>query len=83
MSADRENVAASPATSRAVPRALSVPRLRLGIVPALVLLVGASTVFRTVAGWMRATPTYLPDEYMYAELARSIATNGRPLIRGV
>jgi hypothetical protein len=45
-------------------------------------LVAASFVVRTLTGWLRATPVYFPDEYIYSELGRSIAEHGRPLIRG-
>ena len=48
----------------------------------LVLLVGASVLVRTLVGWARATPTYFPDEYLYAELGRSFADSGRPLVDG-
>ena len=43
---------------------------------------GASFLFRLVIGWLRATPTFFADEYIYAELGRSLAETGRPLIRG-
>ena len=33
-------------------------------------------------GWLRATPIYFPDEYIYSEVGRSIAEHGRPLVRG-
>jgi hypothetical protein len=45
-------------------------------------IVGASFVARTLTGWLRATPVYFPDEYIYSELGRSIAEQGRPLVRG-
>jgi hypothetical protein len=44
--------------------------------------VGASFVLRLVLGWLRATPTFFPDEYIYGELSRSLVDSGRPLIRG-
>jgi hypothetical protein len=44
--------------------------------------VGASFALRLVLGWLRATPTFFPDEYIYAELSRSLVEEGRPLIRG-
>ena len=37
---------------------------------------------RLVLGWLRATPTFFADEYIYGELGRSLAESGRPLIRG-
>ena len=32
--------------------------------------------------WRRPTPGYFPDEYMYAELGRSLLESGSPLVRG-
>lgn len=46
-------------------------------------LVAASFVVRLVTGWLRATPNYFSDEYLYAELGRSLLESGRPLVRGV
>jgi hypothetical protein len=37
---------------------------------------------RLFAAVARLTPYYLPDEYIYPSLARSLAESGRPLIRG-
>jgi hypothetical protein len=62
-------------------RSLAI-RGELGAVHALGGIIAASFLFRIVAGWFRATPVYFADEYIYAELARSIAETGRPLIRG-
>lgn len=58
-------------------RALAVPATA-----ALAVLVGASSLVRFAAGLLRPTPVLNPDEYLYAELARSIAESGRPLVRG-
>jgi hypothetical protein len=55
---------------------------RLGGVHALVVVCTASFVARAVAALGKATPDYFPDEYMYAELGRSFAETGRPLVRG-
>jgi hypothetical protein len=55
---------------------------RLGAAAALTALIGVSAVVRSVASWHKATPAYLPDEYLYAELARSLTETGRPLVRG-
>jgi hypothetical protein len=55
---------------------------RLGAVPLLAALVAGSFAVRTALAWLRSTPTFFPDEYIYAELARSLADTGRPLIRG-
>ena len=56
------------------------PRLAVGL--ALAALVVASTTVRSIAWWHKATPSYFPDEYLYAELARSLAETGQPLVRG-
>ena len=53
------------------------------VLPLLAALVAASFLLRLVLGWLRATPTFFADEYIYAELGRSLAESGRPLIRGV
>jgi len=50
--------------------------------PWLVAIVGASFLVRTVVAWLRTTPVFFPDEYIYAALSRSFAESGRPLIRG-
>jgi hypothetical protein len=50
--------------------------------PWLAALVGLSFVLRTLQGWYREAPVYFGDEYLYSELARSIAETGRPLVRG-
>jgi hypothetical protein len=50
--------------------------------PWLVAIVGASFLVRTGLGWLRATPVFFPDEYIYTALGRSLAESGRPLIRG-
>lgn len=55
---------------------------RVGARSALVLIITASAVVRIICGWLRGTPTFFPDEYIYAELGRSIAETGEPLIRG-
>ena len=63
------------------PRALA----RVAAVPAWVWLAGiiaASFGGRLFAAVARLTPYYLPDEYIYPSLARSLAEHGRPLIRG-
>jgi hypothetical protein len=50
--------------------------------PLLGGLVALNVVVRTIVGWLRETPIYLGDEYLYAALGRSIAESGRPLVRG-
>jgi hypothetical protein len=63
-------------------RPTSVQRAGLAAWPVLAALVGLSVVVRTAIGWLRQTPIYLGDEYLYAALGRSIAETGRPLVRG-
>lgn len=46
------------------------------------LIVSVSAAVHTVLAWARATPNYFPDEYIYSELARSLAETGRPVVRG-
>lgn len=66
----------------APPRAVSVAR-RLATAPMTVAaLVALSSVIHAVLAWRRATPGYFPDEYMYAELGRSLVESGSPLVRG-
>ena len=55
---------------------------RVGPLHWLGAIVAASAIARTVTGWLRASPVYFPDEYIYSELGRSIADHGRPLVRG-
>ncbi len=50
--------------------------------PVLASLVAVSVFVRVLVGWLRPTPIYLGDEYLYAALGRSIAETGRPLVRG-
>ena len=75
------SVAARTADRVQAPRA-ALTRAGTRAVPMLAALVGASFVLRLVLGRLRATPTFFADEYIYAELARSLAETGRPLIRG-
>ena len=56
--------------------------VRISPVQAVALIAAASAIGRTFAGWLRASPIYFPDEYIYSEVARSIADHGRPLVRG-
>src|SRR5207244_4432951 len=37
---------------------------------------------RAALGWVRPTPVYFGDEYLYSSIAKSIAETGHPLIRG-
>ena len=75
------SVAARTADRVQAPRAL-LARTGLGAAPVLAALVATSFGVRTALAWLRATPTFFADEYIYAELARSLAESGRPLIRG-
>jgi len=68
------------ATVHATRRTLAFPRVAGW--QALSLVVAASVAVRGAAAFARQTPMYFPDEYLYSELGRSIATVGRPLVRG-
>ena len=61
-------------------RTAALPRIATGWVVGAVVLVSA--VLQTALAWRRATPGYFPDEYMYAELGRSLLETGSPLVRG-
>ena len=81
-------MAVDVAASRADREAPSAPSAFacLAAVPAWVWLAGivvASFGGRLFAAAARLAPYYLPDEYIYPTLARSLAEHGRPLIRGV
>ncbi len=67
-----------PSTPKAFARAAAVP---VWVWLAGIML--ASFGGRLLAAVGRLTPYYLPDEYIYPSLARSLAEHGRPLIRGV
>jgi hypothetical protein len=54
---------------------------RLATPIAVGLVVVASTLLQTLLAWRRPTPGYFPDEYMYAELGRSLLESGAPLVR--
>lgn len=56
--------------------------VRIATAP-LTLLVLVSAAARTTAAWLRATPAYFPDEYMYAAFSRSLAAGHAPAVRGV
>jgi hypothetical protein len=74
---------AARSAERAQASPAGLARARVGAVPLLVALVGASFLVRLVLGWLRATPTFFADEYIYAELGRSLAETGQPLVREV
>jgi hypothetical protein len=74
--------AATPGT----PAARSMTLARVRSVPALLALgglVGVSFALRLAAALAHATPLYFPDEYIYGSIARSIATTGKPAVRGM
>ncbi|MDQ3777515.1 MAG: hypothetical protein M3310_01405, partial [Actinomycetota bacterium] len=48
----------------------------------VVVLVAIGFAVRAALAARHATPTYLPDEYIYSELARSLARGNGPTIRG-
>jgi len=75
-------VAAEARTDLAPPRGLVFASVRVTPTQAVAVVVAASAIARTLAGWLRATPVYFPDEYIYSEVSRSIADHGRPLVRG-
>jgi hypothetical protein len=70
------------ARSDRLARTRAVALARVGPLHWLGVIVAASVLARTLTGWLRASPVYFPDEYIYSELGRSIADHGRPLIRG-
>ena len=57
-------------------------RVVTGTIPLLAGLVAVSTLVHVFAAWLRATPVYFSDEYMYAELGRSFGESALPLVRG-
>ena len=69
-------------TELAPARAHVFAALRVTPAQAVALVVAASVIGRAFSAWLRATPIYFPDEYIYSEVGRSIADHGRPLVRG-
>ena len=67
-----------PAPRLAV-RAISASRLTAATLAGLVIV---SVIVRTWAASKHAGPAYFPDEYLYPELSRSIATTGHAYVRG-
>jgi hypothetical protein len=74
---------AARSAERAQASPAGLARARTSAAPLLVALVGTSFLLRLVLGWLRATPTFFADEYIYAELGRSLAETGQPLVREV
>ena len=66
-----------------LPRAGALQLSRVSTAHVLVGVVAISFVGRLFGAWARATPTFFPDEYLYAELGRSVAEGNLPLVRGV
>ena len=69
-------------TETAVTRLEHRPRLgsRGGL--ALLVLISISALGHVIASFSRATIVFLPDEYLYSELSRSLSSSGLPLVRG-
>jgi hypothetical protein len=59
------------------------PRLRSPGGYALLALVSLSALGHVIVSLSRASIVFLPDEYLYSELSRSISTSGLPLVRGI
>jgi hypothetical protein len=78
-------VVAAPTSlpARALLRGRAIARAETAAFSILACLIGISFAARLAAGWFRATPNYFPDEYLYAELARSLLESGRPSVRGI
>ena len=54
-----------------------IDRAGLAAWPLLAALISLNVVVRTALGWLRETPIYLGDEYLYAELGRSHRGDGQ------
>ena len=67
--------------ARVLRRERLVARIDAAAIPLLAALIGLSVAVRLAAGWLRTTPSYFADEYLYAEMARSLVETGRPTIR--
>lgn len=59
-----------------------VERSGLNAARILAGIVGLSFALRVALAWVRSTPVYFGDEYLYSSLGRSLAESGRPLVRG-
>jgi hypothetical protein len=62
--------------------AVAIERSGLKAGRILVGIIGLSFAVRAVLAWLRSTPVYFGDEYLYSSLGRSLAESGRPLVRG-
>lgn len=73
-------VETAPHTTALGVRTLALDRVRgVTLVAGIVAL---SFALRALLAWLHAAPAYFQDEYVYAELGRSIAEGGGPTIRG-
>jgi hypothetical protein len=77
-------VVAAPTSlpARVLRRDRLAARIDAAAISLLAGLVGLSVAVRLAVGWLRTTPSYFADEYLYAEMARSLVETGRPTIRG-
>jgi hypothetical protein len=75
--------APTPLPARALWPGRVAARIDVAAVRILGGLIGLSFAVRLAVGWFRATPNYFVDEYLYAELARSLLETGRPAVRGI
>jgi hypothetical protein len=71
-------------TESAAARVDALERTRVRVSPAVALagIVVVSIGLRLLLAWARSTANLFPDEYIYTELSRSIASSGLPEIRG-
>lgn len=58
------------------------PRLRARRNYALIALVSLSALGHVIVSLSRSSIVFLPDEYLYSELSRSLSSSGLPLVRG-
>lgn len=72
----------SVATLSRLPRAGALRLSQVHTAHLLAGIVAFGFLGRLLGAWTRATPTFFPDEYLYAELGRSIADGSLPLVRG-
>jgi hypothetical protein len=75
-------VAASLPRRRLRRRARLAALVSVGAGPLVGVVVLASTLLRGLAGAVKESPVYFQDEYLYAELSRTLADSGEPLVRG-
>ena len=73
----------APLIREVAPSRVASITTRMATAPlAVAVVVALSSVLHAALAWRRATPGYFPDEYMYAELGRSLLESGTPLVRG-